>query len=219
MYLVFTPFAEREKPGARASTPSSRDVRRRLAGVQIGDHLPADPAGDPGPGRLQRLPDAARAAGRQHRPRPAGGLRPVADRGRAQPVGHRRGQHLVPQRRAADLRRRRPDPGREPGRADRRRVLDAAVLHRARATSTSSTCSTRAIRPTSRPTAAFRLEPEDIEQLRTRNNAGEMVPLGRPRRASRYTQGAATISRYNLYPTVGLMARRPPASAPARPWT
>ena len=55
----------------------------------------------------------------------------------------------------------------------------------------------------------FRLEPSDIEQLKTRNNAGEMVPLGALASIS-YTQGAATISRYNLYPTVGLNG----ASAP-----
>lgn len=49
----------------------------------------------------------------------------------------------------------------------------------------------------------FRLEPADLEQLRVRNNAGEMVPLGALASIS-YTQGSATISRYNLYPTVGL---------------
>ena len=55
----------------------------------------------------------------------------------------------------------------------------------------------------------FRLEPSDIAQLHTRNAAGEMVPLGALASIS-YTQGAATISRYNLYPTVGLNG----ASAP-----
>ncbi len=49
----------------------------------------------------------------------------------------------------------------------------------------------------------FRLEPEAIERLRTRNSAGEMVPLGALASIS-YTQGAATVSRYNLYPTAGL---------------
>ena len=46
-----------------------------------------------------------------------------------------------------------------------------------------------------------------------------MVPLGALAGIT-YTQGAATVSRYNLYPTVGLngvVGAR--ASAPARPWT
>jgi HAE1 family hydrophobic/amphiphilic exporter-1 len=47
------------------------------------------------------------------------------------------------------------------------------------------------------------LQPESIARLYTRNNAGEMVPLG-ALAAIHYTQGAATVSRYNLYPTVGL---------------
>jgi HAE1 family hydrophobic/amphiphilic exporter-1 len=49
----------------------------------------------------------------------------------------------------------------------------------------------------------FRLQPESIGSLYTRNDAGEMVPLG-ALADIRYTQGAATVSRYNLYPTVGL---------------
>ena len=49
----------------------------------------------------------------------------------------------------------------------------------------------------------FRLQPEDIATLRTRNAAGEMVPLG-ALMSVRYTNSAATISRYNLYPTVGI---------------
>ncbi len=49
----------------------------------------------------------------------------------------------------------------------------------------------------------FRLQPEDIERLHTRNSAGDMVPIGALADIS-YTQGAATIARYNLYPTVGL---------------
>lgn len=51
--------------------------------------------------------------------------------------------------------------------------------------------------------SAFRLQPEDIANLKTRNNAGEMVPLG-ALADFRYVAGAATISRYNLYPTAGL---------------
>ncbi|HZD26032.1 MAG TPA: efflux RND transporter permease subunit, partial [Alphaproteobacteria bacterium] len=49
----------------------------------------------------------------------------------------------------------------------------------------------------------FRLQPDSIASLYTRNEAGEMVPLG-ALAGVRYTQGAATLSRYNLYPTVGL---------------
>jgi hydrophobic/amphiphilic exporter-1 (mainly G- bacteria), HAE1 family len=49
----------------------------------------------------------------------------------------------------------------------------------------------------------FRLQPESIASLHTRNNADEMVPLG-ALASIHYTQGAATVSRYNLYPTVGL---------------
>ena len=49
----------------------------------------------------------------------------------------------------------------------------------------------------------FRLEPEDLEQLQTRSSAGQMVPLGALANITP-TAGAATLSRYNLYPTVGL---------------
>ena len=49
----------------------------------------------------------------------------------------------------------------------------------------------------------FRLQPEDLERLRTRSATGEMVPIGRAGRHPAHA-GAATLSRYNLYPTVGL---------------
>jgi HAE1 family hydrophobic/amphiphilic exporter-1 len=56
----------------------------------------------------------------------------------------------------------------------------------------------------------FRLQPESIARLYTRNNAGEMVPLG-ALADIHYTQGAATVSRYNLYPTVGLNGAAAPS--------
>ena len=142
-----------QRRGLEPAGHSRRGAQARWPASWMRACLRAGPAGDPGPRRVRRLPDAAAAPGRQHRPRRPGPLDLLADRGRAQPVRHRGGQHLVPGRRAADLRRRRPQPGREPGRADRQHLLDAAVLHRLELTSTSSTCSTRAIRPTSRPTA------------------------------------------------------------------
>lgn len=46
----------------------------------------------------------------------------------------------------------------------------------------------------------YRLRPDDIRRLYTRNKAGEMVPLGTLADID-YTEGPAIISLYNLYPT------------------
>ncbi len=51
--------------------------------------------------------------------------------------------------------------------------------------------------------AQFRLQPEDIRQLKTRNAAGGMVPLGSVATV-RETSGADKIVRYNMFPAADL---------------
>ncbi|MCK8601542.1 efflux RND transporter permease subunit [Desulfoferrobacter suflitae] len=46
----------------------------------------------------------------------------------------------------------------------------------------------------------YRLQPDDIERLYTRNKSGEMVPIGTLTNIS-YAEGPAIISLYNLFPT------------------
>ncbi len=46
----------------------------------------------------------------------------------------------------------------------------------------------------------YRLKPDDIERLYTRNKSGEMVPIGTLTNIS-YAEGPAIISLYNLFPT------------------
>ncbi len=47
---------------------------------------------------------------------------------------------------------------------------------------------------------SFRVRPEDVAQLRTRNSQGEMVPLGAVMNLQEIT-GPVRINRYNLYPS------------------
>lgn len=55
----------------------------------------------------------------------------------------------------------------------------------------------------------YRLEPRDIKNLHTRNQAGEMVPLGTLLDVKR-VQGAELITRYNLYPAAAIFGSAAP---------
>jgi multidrug efflux pump len=61
----------------------------------------------------------------------------------------------------------------------------------------------RTYRVTAQADAPFRLQPEDIRQLKTRNAAGGMVPLGSVATV-RETSGADKIVRYNMFPAADL---------------
>ena len=56
---------------------------------------------------------------------------------------------------------------------------------------------------------AYRLKPEDILRLYTRNSQGEMVPLGSLVGVNR-TMGAELITRYNLYPAAPIFGAAAP---------
>ena len=58
----------------------------------------------------------------------------------------------------------------------------------------------RTYRVTAQADAKYRLHPEDIANLKTRNAAGGMVPLGAVATV-RETSGADKIVRYNMYPS------------------
>ena len=55
----------------------------------------------------------------------------------------------------------------------------------------------------------YRLTPEDILKLQTRNVRGEMVPLGSLLKVNR-SQGAELITRYNLYPAAAIFGAATP---------
>jgi HAE1 family hydrophobic/amphiphilic exporter-1 len=57
--------------------------------------------------------------------------------------------------------------------------------------------------------APYRVSPEDIKNLYTRNSQGEMVPLGSLLEVKR-TQGAELITRYNLYPAAAIFGSAAP---------
>ena len=57
--------------------------------------------------------------------------------------------------------------------------------------------------------AKYRLKPEDIRQLETRNNQGKMIPLGTLIKVDE-TLGPQTILRYNLYPAASITGSSAP---------
>ena len=61
----------------------------------------------------------------------------------------------------------------------------------------------RTYRVTAQAAAPFRLRPDDIRKLETRNAAGEMLPLASVATIEEST-GPATVTRYNLYPAADL---------------
>jgi hydrophobe/amphiphile efflux-1 (HAE1) family protein len=67
----------------------------------------------------------------------------------------------------------------------------------------------RNYRVTAQADAPFRLEPKDIAKLRTRNQAGEMVPLG-TLVGIRTAAGPDRVVRHNLYPAAELQFGTPP---------
>jgi hydrophobe/amphiphile efflux-1 (HAE1) family protein len=67
----------------------------------------------------------------------------------------------------------------------------------------------RNYRVTAQADAPFRLDPEDVARLRTRNTAGQMVPLGSIVKV-KPTAGADRVVRHNLYPAAELQFGTPP---------
>jgi len=67
----------------------------------------------------------------------------------------------------------------------------------------------RNYRVTAQADAPFRVTPEDISRLRTRNARGEMVPLGSIV-AVRPSSGPDRVVRHNLYPTAEVQMGTPP---------
>jgi multidrug efflux pump subunit AcrB len=67
----------------------------------------------------------------------------------------------------------------------------------------------RNYRVTAQADAPYRLAPEDIGRLRTRNASGEMVPLG-SLVALRTSSGPDRVVRHNLYPTAEVQVGTPP---------
>ena len=201
MYLVFTPFAEREKQGIDQQTIIA-DVRRRVAAVQSAVIFPLIPPAIPGLGvssgfqmqlelqggstDLDLL--AASALSLIEAARGQSGIAAVntsfrndvpqifvdVDRTQAESLGVQIGDVF----------------------ATLQSYMGSSYVNQFNLFNQSYQTYVQA-------DSRFRLEPGDIEQLRTRSTTGDMVPLGALASIS-YTQGAATVSRYNLYPTVGL---------------
>ena len=207
MYLVFTPFADREKQGLDQQTIIA-DVRRRVAAVQSAVIFPLIPPAIPGLGvssgfqmqlELQGGSTdldvlAASALTLIEAARSQSGIAAVntsfrndvpqifvdVDRTQAESLGVQVGDVF----------------------AALQSYMGSSYVNQFNLFNQSYQTYVQA-------DSRFRLEPRDIEQLRIRNGTGDMVPLGTLASIS-FTQGAATVSRYNLYPTVGLNG----ASAP-----
>ncbi|HYA90712.1 MAG TPA: efflux RND transporter permease subunit [Thermodesulfobacteriota bacterium] len=60
--------------------------------------------------------------------------------------------------------------------------------------------------------SSYRVKPEDIKNLYTRNTNGEMVPLGSLVEV-RHSQGPELITRYNLYPAAPIFGMAAPGSS------
>jgi multidrug efflux pump len=67
----------------------------------------------------------------------------------------------------------------------------------------------RTYRVTAQADAPFRLRPDDIRKLETRNGAGEMLPLASVATIEE-TTGPATVTRHNLYPAADLSGQAAP---------
>jgi multidrug efflux pump len=67
----------------------------------------------------------------------------------------------------------------------------------------------RTYQVTAQADARFRLKPEDIAELKTRNAKGEMVPLGTLVRVQAVT-GPDKVVRYNLYPSAEINGNQAP---------
>ncbi len=201
MYLVFTPFADREKQGLDQHTIIA-DVRRRIAGVESAITFPLIPPAIPGLGvssgfqmqlelqggstDLDLL--ASSALSLIEATRSQSGIAAVntsfrndvpqifvdIDRNQAETLGVPVGN-----------------------------VFSALQSYTGSSYVNQFNLFNQSYQTYVQADSGFRLEPDDIDHLRTRNNAGDMVPLGALANIT-YTQGAATVSRYNLYPTVGL---------------
>ncbi len=70
----------------------------------------------------------------------------------------------------------------------------------------------RTYRVTAQADARFRLQPEDVVQLKTRNASGQMVPLGSVCTV-RETNGADKIVRYNMFPAAELSGQPAPGAS------
>src|SRR5207247_2854149 len=70
----------------------------------------------------------------------------------------------------------------------------------------------RTYQVTAQADAAFRREPRDIVELKTRNAAGQMVPLG-TLVSVRNTTGPDRIVRYNMWPSAELTGSPAPGSS------
>ncbi len=124
-------------------------------------------------------------------------LQKFLEAARKRPELAERQQHL-PRRGAAGLRRRRPRQGAEAGRADRRRLPDAAGVPRRLVRQPVQPLRPAVARLSCRPRARSAREPEDIGQFYVRNNDGNMVPLS-ALTTIRTTTGPEYTKRFNLY--------------------
>ena len=201
MYLVYTGFAEREAAGLSQEVILA-DVRRRLAPIQSGYPFVIVPPAIPGLGV---------SGGFQMQLQLEGGSTDIAQLARAaealvQSARSQSGIAGVNTSFRADVPQIFVD-------IDRTQAQSLGVpIGNVFATLQSYTGSTfvnqfnlfnQSYQVYVQADSPFRLQPEDLERLFTRGDAGQMVPLG-ALADIRPTAGAATLSRYNLYPTVGL---------------
>src|SRR5258708_1592056 len=74
----------------------------------------------------------------------------------------------------------------------------------------------RTYRVTAQADSQFRLSPDEIRLLKTRNNSGRMVPLGSVATVQEVI-GSYTITHYNMFPSADLSGQPAPGASTAHP--
>ena len=108
------------------------------------------------------------------------------------------GLHAVQHAHAADLRRHRPHQGRAAA-VPIDRVFETLSVYMGSAYINDFNMLGRTYQVTAQADNPFRLSVRDVENLKTRNNYGDMVPIGSVA-TFRDTTGPFRVPRYNLYP-------------------
>ncbi len=128
VFVILEPWDERTDSSLSAGgdPDPSAGRSRRHPGC---DRVRLSAAGDPGPGRLGRLPDAAPGPRRRRPGRAGAGCRRDRRR-RRRPIGAHQPQHHVPRQRPAAVRGGRPHQGQAAGGLAERAVRHAAGLSR-----------------------------------------------------------------------------------------
>ena len=212
LFPVFEEPEVRHKKGLSANAIAN-DLRKRLSALQgafiIVIPPPAVPGIGTGGGFTMRIQD------RQGRgPEMLAAATDELVGGGAQGARADPGVFALHRQHAAAVRRYRSRQGAETRRSDRRTSPTRSRPISARPMSTTSTCSAAPTTSPRRPTCRSARRQSDLARLRTRNAAGDMVPLGSVV-DFRDVSGPDRVARYNLYPASELQGDTLPGTSSA----